>query len=59
MNLLEHYIVEVHNILESKTNPEWIEVDVTTNCWGNISRHKHITTKKRWEYDLKQGYYIA
>ena len=59
MNLLEHYIKEVHGIKESSARPEWIEVDVTTDCWGDVRRTTHITTKKQWEQDLERGYFMA
>lgn len=59
MNLLEHYIQEVHGVKESLTHPEWIEVDVTADCWGDVRRITHITTKKQWEQDLKNGYFMA
>jgi hypothetical protein len=59
MNLLEHYIVEIHKTKESDSNPDMIEVDVTYNCWGNRRRVKHITSKQQWQKDVERGYFIA
>ena len=63
MNLLEHYILKVHsiNVLQppSATSPPLIEVDVTCDCWGSVSRVKHTTTRERWEAELQQGYFLA
>ncbi len=59
MNLLEHYIKEVHEIKEFEKCPDMIEVDVTCDCWGNIQRTKHFTNKKQWKIDLEKGYFMA
>lgn len=59
MNLLEHYIKEVHGIKESEKYPDVIEVDVTCDCWGSIQRVKHLTDKEQWEIDLEKGYFMA
>jgi hypothetical protein len=59
MNLLEHYIIEVHDITEFTAVPGMIKVDVTYDCWGNVQRGTHITSKELWEEDLKRGYYLA
>ena len=59
MNLLEHYIKEIHGIKEFEKYPDMIEVDVTCNCYGSIQRVKHLTDKKQWQMDLKKGYFIA
>lgn len=34
MNLLEHFIIEVHSVKELEHYPDRVEVDVTCNCWG-------------------------
>lgn len=59
MNVLEHYIKEVHGIKELEKYPDVIEVDVTCNCWGSIQRVKHLTDKKQWKTDLENGYFMA
>lgn len=57
MNLLEHFIVEIHST--QRISPEMIEVDATTNCWGNIRRAKHILTEAQWQQVIKEGYFTA
>ena len=59
MNILENYILEVHGIKEFEKYPNMIEVDVTRDCWGDIQRTKHITSKEQWQKDLKNGYFMA
>lgn len=59
MNILEHYIEEVHGIKELEKYPDMIEVDVTCDCWGSIQRTKHFTTKEQWRKDLEKGYFMA
>lgn len=66
MNLLEQYIEEIHSV--EPYNAEWtkqfpktrfVEVDVTTNCYGNTKRKKHVFQTEEWEKFKKQGYWMA
>ncbi len=59
MNLLEHYIIEIHNVIEFNTVPGMIKVDVTYNCYGTVERGTHITSKELWEEALNKGYYLG
>lgn len=59
MNLLEYWIKEVHNVEEIEGYPDRIRIDVTSNCWGEIRRREHITSKSQWQIDIERGYYIA
>lgn len=59
MNLLEHYIKEVHSVIPDKDNPDWVVVDVTCNCYGVTERKVHNASKKAWEQEEKQGYFMA
>ena len=59
MNLLEHYIEEIHSIKEFEKYPDMIEVDVTCDCWGSIQRTRHLTNKKQWKIDIENGYFMA
>jgi hypothetical protein len=59
VNLLEHYIVRIHEGKEFEKYPDMIEVDVTCNCYGSTQRVKHLTDKKQWQIDLKNGYFMA
>ena len=58
MNVVEHYIVEIHSEKDDVIEG-FVEVDVTVNCYGSISRVKHSTSKRQWEIDKKNGYYLA
>lgn len=61
MNLIEHYIKEVHS--EEIIAEDWgsfVQVEVTINCYGRIERVKtSFSTIKEWEKAKKQGYYMA
>lgn len=59
MNLLEHYIIEIHNTYEIQGHPDMIEVDATTDCWGCKERKTHYLSKKQLELAQKQGYFLA
>ena len=59
MNLLEHYIKEIHETKEFEKYPDLMEIDVTCNCYGSIQRVKHLTDKKQWQIDLENGYFMA
>lgn len=63
MNLIESHIVEIHS--EQPTASEWfddgyyIEVDVTYNCYGTITRGKHSFNKDEWEVVKQNGYWLS
>lgn len=59
MNILEHYIKEVHSIREVPAHPKMIIVDVTCDCWGSISRTSHITDKEEWAKSVERGYFLG
>ena len=59
VNILEHYIEEVHGTREFEKYPDMIEVDVTCDCYGSIQRTRHITSKEQWQKDLEKGYFMA
>lgn len=59
MNLLEHYIEEVHSVTPDENNPDWVEVDLTCNCWGVTERKVYHTRKDVWEQEKEQGYFLA
>lgn len=63
MNLIECHIVKIHS--EEPTASEWfddgyyISVDVTYNCYGNVTRGKHNFSKDDWEKVKKQGFWLS
>ena len=66
MNILENYIVEIHSIkpyiadwTSEFPNRDFIEVDLTSNCYGREERRKHVWDKKEFEQIKKQGFYWA
>ena len=59
MNILEHYIVEIHEEKELEKYPYMLEIDVTCDCWGDRQRTKHITHREQWYEDVKRGFFMA
>ena len=66
MNLLEHYIKEVHSVKEY--NEEWtkefpdekfVRVDITYDCYGSIERNFHVWNTDAWNRIKKKGYFMA
>ena len=58
MNLLEHYIVQIHRVDEVKEEGT-VVVDFTDVCWGSRSRKVRIFSKREWESIQEKGYYMA
>ena len=69
MNLLEHYIKEIHNVQDisdkfaretgRKPKEPLYEVDVTVDCYGVVERTRKIMSKSALEQAKKQGYFLA
>ena len=69
MNLLEHYIKEIHSVQDvsdkyekaigRKPKEPLYEVDITFDCYGVVERRRGITTKSNLEIAKKQGYFLA
>ena len=59
MNLVEHYIVEIHRILVPEEYPHMVKVDLTYNCHGSVQRGWHTTWATTWLQELAQGYYLG
>ena len=69
MNLLEHYIKEIHSVQDVsdkfaratglKPKEPLYEVDVTVDCYGVIERTRKIMSKSALEQAKKQGYFLA
>lgn len=59
MNLLEHYIIEVHQIVVPEDYPYMVKVDLTYDCYGSVQRGWHTTFKEDWEKEFAQGYYLG
>ena len=65
MNLLEHYIKEVHfvtdvtNKLAYPTSEPLYAVDLTYDCYGVTERKVKHFYKSEWEEARKKGYFMA
>ena len=66
MNLLEHYIKEVHSVDECieewvKEFPgiEFVDVDLTYDCHGCIEREVHCWDVNEWNEIKEQGYFMG
>ena len=69
MNLLEHYIKDIHSVQDisdkfvrttgSKPKEPLYEVDVTFDCYGVVERTRKIMSKSDFEQAKKQGYFLA
>ena len=69
MNLLEHYIKEIHSVQDvsnkfekatgGKPKEPLYEVDVTVNCYGVVERKRKFISKSEFEQAKKQGYFLA
>lgn len=68
MNLLEHYIKEIHSVTDIteeyakrgyKPSEPLLEVDMTVNCYGVIERTKKQFWKSEFELAKAMGYYMS
>ena len=57
MNLLEHYIEEIHS--EEIKEENLVEVDMTTLCYGTTKREINVYPKDYWEEKKQKGYYMG
>ena len=69
MNLLEHYIKEIHNVQDvfdkyekaigHEPKEPLYEVDVTVDCYGVVEQMRKFMSKSEFEQAKKQGYFLA
>ena len=69
MNLLEHYIKEIHSVQDvsdkfvratgRKPKEPLYEVDITVDCYGVVERKRKFMSKSYYEQAKKQGYFLA
>lgn len=69
MNLLEHYIKEIHSIIDItdrfikhcgyKPDESLLEIDLTYDCYGSVKREKVTFWKSNFEEVKKRGYFMA
>ena len=63
MNLIESYLKEIHSVKPctaewTKEFPdrEFVEVDVTEDCYGRVTRRDHVFTVQEWADFQEKGY---
>jgi ppGpp synthetase/RelA/SpoT-type nucleotidyltranferase len=61
MNLITHYIVEIHDVVTNKYDSNIVvSVDMTTNSWGHGSRSVHcFLSLDEWESVRVKGQFEA
>lgn len=69
MNLLEHYIKEIHGVKDItnkfteragyEPDEPLLEVDLTYDCYGVVKRTTELFWKSNFEIVKKQGYFMA
>lgn len=64
MNLLQVNILEIHSVEDVTEQCCWAlepmrEVDMTTECYGKIERHKEVFPESAWEGAKEKGWYLA
>jgi hypothetical protein len=66
MNILEHYIVEIHSVTPYEADwtsefpdRKFVQVDMTHDCYGQVLRNTHVFNTKEWEQIKSQGYYMG
>lgn len=68
MNKLEHYIEEIHSVIKCEEewtkeddfkDSEFVEVDLTYDCYGSIERRTYYWSKEDFEKIKKQGYFMT
>lgn len=60
MNLLEHYIKEIHSVVEiERENIRFLKVDLTYDCYGKVERDTRPFFHDEWEDAKAKGYFMA
>lgn len=66
MNILEHYIKNIHSVepytaewTSEFPDREFIKVNMTTNCYGCEQTKDHIFNTAEWANIQEQGYYMG
>ena len=59
MNLLEHYIVEIHRVWENPMFSNFVNVDLTYVCYGQTKRNVKLFHKDEWARIREEGVFLA
>lgn len=57
MNILKHYIKEIHSVEELSNG--LIKVNLTVDCYGSVREIETQFPKDKWKEVKEQGYYMA
>lgn len=59
MNLVEHKILEVHDVIPHERFGNLVNVDLTYDCYGAVRRVMMTFNKDVWERVQKEGVFLA
>lgn len=59
MNLVEYYIVEIHDEQVCPFNRDFVDVDLTYDCYGTVKRTTKSFRKEVWEKAKERGYFLV
>ena len=68
MNLIEHYIKVIHSVTKCEEDwtkeeyfkdNEYVNVDLTYDCYGHIERGIYCWDRKHFEQVKEQGYFMG
>lgn len=69
MNLIEHRIVEIHSVEDVteqferkvgiKPREPFFQVDLTHDCYGQVTREKKYFYQTEWEVAKLKGYFMS
>ena len=59
MNLVEYYIIEIHDEQVCPFNRDFVDVDLTYDCYGTVRRTTKSFRKEVWEKAKEMGYFLV
>lgn len=64
MNMLKHYIVEIHSVTpclveDHSKEFEVVKVDLTYNCYGVVERQTRQFSPNKWKEAQNNGWFMA
>lgn len=58
MNLVECYIIKIHDEQVYPFNKDFVDVDLTYDCYGTVKRDTKLFPKGVWEKAKERGYFL-
>lgn len=59
MNLVECYIIKIHDEQVYPFNKDFVDVDLTYDCYGTVKRDTKLFPKSVWEKAKERGYFLV